>query len=341
MSREILAPPPASALTAAGPPTFSCVVAAYQVADVVGDAIDSILAQTYPPHEVVVVDDGSTDDLAAAIRRFGAAVTHLRQENRGAGAAMNTGARAATGDYVVFIGADDVFAPERLEALAELAQARPDLDVLTTDAWVSVHGQVFRRFYDATFPFEVDDQRAAILERNFVFGHTAVPRHRFLEVGGFDERIRWTSDWEIWARMILGGSRVGTIAQPLATYRLNERSLSAKRLQQARGRLMTYRRIVEHPSLTPDERASVARRMEHVQREIRSGEAKAALVTGAPGARTLSLGILRDRERALPTRLRALAAAIAPRAVGASLERRSRREWVAAGGLRVRRAADT
>ena len=57
--------------------------------------------------------------------------------------------------------------------------------------------------------FEVDDQRRAILQRNFVFGLAAVRRERLLEVGGFDETIRWTTDWDCWIRMIMGGSRAG------------------------------------------------------------------------------------------------------------------------------------
>ena len=130
-----------------------------------------------PPLEVILVDDGSDDQIEAVIARHAHRVQFLRHEhNAGAGAAMNTGARAAQGDYVVFIGADDLFAPARLEALGELGRLRPDLGVLTTDAWVSVGGEVFRRFHDRTHPFEVSNQRREILRRNFVFGHTAVPR---------------------------------------------------------------------------------------------------------------------------------------------------------------------
>ncbi len=201
-TREILAPAPTGpvvALTSA--PGFSVVIAAYEVADMVGDAIQSALDQTLPALEVIVVDDGSTDDLESAVRPFGSRVRFVRREHRGAAATMNAGVEAATGEYVCFIGADDVFAPERLEALGELAMIRPDLDVLTTNAWVSLRGRVFRKFNDDTNPFEAVNQRATIVERNFVFGHTAVRRARFLEVGGFDEGIRWTSDWELWARL--------------------------------------------------------------------------------------------------------------------------------------------
>jgi hypothetical protein len=280
--REILAPEPVAPVVALTEvPSFSVVIAAYQVADMIGDAIRSVLDQTVPALEVIVVDDGSPDDIESAVGLFGSRVTLLRREHRGAAATMNAGVEAASGDYVCFIGADDVFAPERLEALGDLAVVRPDIDVLTTDAWVSSHGQIFSRFYHDANPFETANQREAILERNFVFGHTAVRRARFVEVGGFDESIRWTSDWELWARLILAGSAIGLVNEPLATYRLHEATLSAKRLHQARGRLMTCGRILEHPSLTASERQRAERTADTIGERSR-GERPRTRSSNAP-----------------------------------------------------------
>ncbi len=313
-------------------------IAAYQVAAVVDDAIASVLEQTAPPLEVIVVDDGSTDGLEAVVAKHGDRVRYLHHEkNSGAAAAMNTGAKAAQGDYVVFIGADDVFAPERLAALGELARLRPDLDVLTTDAWISVRGEVFRRFNDETHPFEAGDQRRGILRANFVFGHTAVPRERFLEVGGFDESIRWTSDWELWARMILSGSRVGTVAEPLATYRLHERALSSQRLQQMRGMQATLTRIAQHPALTEDEGRVVAAKLTWIRREIALGEATQALIEGAADARPRAFGVFSERGHTLPVRLRALLASLLPGLARRVLARRRERYWTGAGGVTVPR----
>jgi hypothetical protein len=317
------------------------VIAAYQVSDVIGDAIRSVLGQTLPPFEVIVVDDGSTDAIEAAISPFGSRLRFERRAHRGAAATMNEGARIARGDYVCFIGADDLFAPERIERLAELATARPDLDVLTTDAWISVGGHVFRRFNDETFPFEIADQRGQILERNFVFGHTAVRRDAFTEAGGFDESIRWTSDWELWARMILAGSAIGSVAEPLATYRLNEGSLSAKRLQQARGRLATSQRILGNPTLTGAEREFVRTRIDLIQREIDWGEVLEACIDRTGDRRALAVAVLSDRGQAPMIRTQALIAATAPGLSGAALKWVRARYWVGAGGKRVRRRQDS
>jgi hypothetical protein len=321
-------------------PTFSVVIAAYEVADLIGDAIDSILGQTRPALQLIVSDDGSTDDLEQTVASFGDRVHYLRNEHRGAAAAMNAGAVAAAGDYVVFIGADDTFEAGRLEALAELANESPEIDVLTTDAHVAVGGKIFRRFYDETFPFAFEDQRGEILRRNFVFGHTAVPRRRFLEVGGFDESIRWTSDWELWARMILDGSRVGLVPEPLATYNIREQALSSKRLDQGRGRLQTLRCIECHPRLTSTELPLVRREIETCTNEIASGEAQEALLAGAPDARARALAIARLKGYPAQARLRALGAAIAPGLAARLLKRQRSRVWTGAGGVAVSRGRE-
>ncbi len=93
-----------------------------------------------------------------------------------------------------------MYLPERLEALAELAVSRPDLDILTTDAVLEVDGTAVRRCYTDELPFEVDDQRTAILRRNFVLGLVAVRRERFLDAGGFDESLRYATDWDLSGR---------------------------------------------------------------------------------------------------------------------------------------------
>jgi glycosyltransferase involved in cell wall biosynthesis len=208
--------PPATQIEPGPAPTFSVIVAAYNVADVIGDALESLRAQTIAPLEVIVCDDGSTDDLEGAVEPYRDAIVLLRQENGGEAAAKNTAAAAATGDFVAILDADDVYFPKRLDALSTLAQARPDLDILTTDGYLCVSDRIVRRNYDRSWRFEIADQRRAIIERNFIFGLAAVRRERLLQHGGFDEAIRWTTDWDLWLRLILAGARAGCVPEPLA-----------------------------------------------------------------------------------------------------------------------------
>lgn len=162
--RRIVAPEPALPVERGPFPTFSVIIAAYEASKFIGAAVESALSQTRPPHEVVVCDDGSTDDLAGALRPYVDRIRLLRQENRGEGAAKNAAARAATGDFVVVLDADDRFFPERLEALGELASLRPDLDILTTDALMANDdGRVLGRYQHDQATFVTGDQRLGIL----------------------------------------------------------------------------------------------------------------------------------------------------------------------------------
>ncbi len=330
--RPILAPPPPPGLEPGAEPSFSVVIAAYNVAAFIGEAIDSALGQTRPPLEVIVCDDGSTDDLAGALAPFRTRIVVLHQENRGVAAAKNAAARAASAEYVAILDADDVYLPERLEALAELAEARPDLDVLTTDAVLEVEGEAVRRCYTDALPFVVDDQRSAILRRNFVFGLAAVRRERLLVAGGFDESIRYATDWDLWARLILAGSRVGAVPEPLARYRLREGSLTGQRASLLAGRIRVLEKAALHPSLSAAERSTVAESIGLERRRLALAEARAALAGELPRPRRRSLGVAVGPGYGLRTRAKALAAAIAPRAAGRRL---SVGERETTGGVRV------
>src|SRR5919197_5607580 len=122
---RVIAPPARSAVERRRPPSFSVIIPAYQAASTVGDAVSSALAQTYPAHEVIVVDDGSTDDLAGALSTFAGRIRLIRKENGGAASARNAGVAAAEGEFVAFLDADDVYGPRRLEVLGELVAAPP------------------------------------------------------------------------------------------------------------------------------------------------------------------------------------------------------------------------
>ena len=108
---------------------------------------------------------------------------------------------------------------ERLEALSELATLRPDLDIVTTDAAWESDGRIVGRFNSEANPFEVDNQRAAILERCFIVA-PGVRRSAVLGVGGQDTGLEVSADWDCWIRMILGGSKAGSVDEPLLVYRL-------------------------------------------------------------------------------------------------------------------------
>ena len=107
-------------------PKVSVVVAAYNTGAFLREALDSILAQTHPAYEIVVVDDGSTDDTAAICHSYGRAIRYVYQHNQGISAARNAGIRAATGDWIALLDSDDIALPDRLRRAVDAIQANPD-----------------------------------------------------------------------------------------------------------------------------------------------------------------------------------------------------------------------
>jgi Glycosyl transferase family 2 len=328
--RRFLAPPPERKVRSREPPTFSVIIAAYQAAHLIGDAVSSALAQTRPAHEVVVCDDGSTDDIEGALAPYRDRIVLIRQENRGEASAKNTAARASSGEFVAILDADDVYLPERLQALAELAAVRPDLDILTSDAYLELNGEVLRRCYTGGFRFVTGDQRRGILEDNFIFGHTAVRRERLFAIGGFDESILWTTDWDCWIRLILDGSRAGLVDEPLARYRLHGGSLTSQRARLLGGRVATLEKATGSVNLSPDEREVVARSLDHYQRRLALAEAREALEARSPDVRRRALVVALGSGFGTRTRLKALAAAAAP---GAARRLLAERERETTGGV--------
>ncbi len=302
----------------AGPSaTFSVIVAVYNVADLVGEALASAFAQTVPAHEVIVVDDGSTDDVDAALEPFLERIRLIRQPNSGEGAAKNAAVEAATGDFVVILDADDVDHPRRLEALGALARERPDLDVLATDADLVEDGRVIRQYYTDWHTFEVDDQRSAILQRNWIF-NPAIRRERYLDVGGFDPGLWGTADWECCIRLLLSGSRAGLVDAPLVQYRQRPGRLTGARIPLLEGRVHALEKTLCRPELTDAERVTLDESLRAARRRLAT---EARRRGSAEAARSAARAIVRDPGSSAGARLRACLTLLAPH-LARSLDRR-------------------
>ncbi len=317
-------------------PTFSAVIAAFQAAAYIGDAIDSLLAQTLAPHEIIVCDDGSTDDLTGALRPYRDRVILIRKENGGEASAKNAAARSAAGDFLAIIDADDVYLPERLEALAELSAKRSDLDLLTTDCFMVVDGRVVRQGDHPGYRFETDNQRLAILQRNFLVGGiTAVRRERFLEIGGFDESLRWATDWDCWIRLILTGSSAGLVAAPLAEYRIRPTGLASNRLRMFEGRIAVLQKTALRRGLSDTERRVLKEALEAQGRDLAIARARVALIERHRDARRLAVSLALAPGVRPDTRVRALLAAAMPRPAGRHLAAQQGGLVELAGGITV------
>ena len=209
-------------LTGAGAADVAVVVPTYQYGHFVGRAIDSALAQTSPPAEVVVVDDGSTDDTADVVGRYGPPVRLIVQANQGVAAARNTGVRASTSPLVAFLDADDAWEPGKLAAQVARWTGEPDLvlvhcGVREVDADGAVTGVRVRGAEG-----DVAEDLLLLREPGILGGGSGplVPRSALDRVGGFDERLSTSADWELWLRLATTG-RVGFVAEPLVRYTIH------------------------------------------------------------------------------------------------------------------------
>jgi glycosyltransferase involved in cell wall biosynthesis len=113
---------------------ISCIVPVFNGERYVRETLESILAQTHRPLEIIVADDGSTDRTASIVAEFGDRVRYLKQSNKGPATARNSGLSMAIGDFVAFLDADDLWHPEKLERQLARFHARPELDYCVTHA---------------------------------------------------------------------------------------------------------------------------------------------------------------------------------------------------------------
>ena len=305
-------------------PSFSVVVPMYNAAGTVAEAVESVLGQTVRPLEIIVVDDGSTDDSERSLAPYVSEITLIRKENGGGASAFNAGLRTASGDFVAVLDADDAYEPDRIEAFGELGAACPDLDLLATDAYLEVGGEIVGRFSAGT-PFAYDDQRVGIFDRCFML-NPALRRGRVLAIGGEDETLRIAYDWDCYLRLILAGSRAGFVDRPLYRYRLTSTSLTGNRAAALRERVTLLEKATASIHIRPEERLPLQRALVAKRTSALLAEAEASLRRGDPDARRRSLAVATGRHFGLRTRAKALVAAAAPRWAGRRLEAREKRE---------------
>jgi glycosyltransferase involved in cell wall biosynthesis len=184
-------------------PTVSVVVPAYNAAWCVRKAIDSVLAQDFRDFELIVVNDGSTDDTLAVLRGYGDAIRVVDQRNGGMSNARNAGIRAARGEFLAFLDSDDWWLPGKLGRQVALLRARPDLGFCSCTARVEdMDGRLLNLWacpqWEGSFLVhlfgsgaDVPGSCSAVLAR----------RDLVLQAGAFDETLRGAEDPDLWIRL--------------------------------------------------------------------------------------------------------------------------------------------
>jgi glycosyltransferase involved in cell wall biosynthesis len=231
--------------------TVAVIIPTYNHAGFLAAAIESVLAQTRPANEIIVVDDGSADDPAEVVAQF-PQVRLIRQDNRGLSAARNVGLRNCTTSHVVFLDADDRLLPIALQTGLEFARTRPDCAfVYGGHRDISENGDPIG--HDLFNPVN-GDAHIAFLRRNLVgaLSSAVCRRDCLLAVDGFDETLRRLEDHDIYLR-ISEKFPVASHPETVAEYRKHGQNMSSNSAEQLKVALQVLRRHearITHNALT-------------------------------------------------------------------------------------------
>lgn len=237
-------------------PRFSVTIPAYNAAATLAETVRSVQAQTLSEWELVIVDDGSTDETLRIAEEFAVTDARIRvvsQENRGSGGAYNTAVREARADLLVMLSADDLLEPEHLAAFDAFISENPDAAIFTAGGWYEYEDgtRELSRLHEA-WAQSTECGLTDLLSACF-FGIGAVYRREVFDaVGGFREDI-YAEDYLFWLLAIARGYKHRFLNRPLAVHRRNSEQKSADALKMRRADLRAIREVVDTGLLTPGE----------------------------------------------------------------------------------------
>lgn len=207
-------------MAARSTPTVSVIIPTYNRAALIGKAISSVLVQTYKDFELIVVDDGSSDETVDVITSFrDERIVFLRQENRGRSAARNRAIAVSRGRYVAFLDSDDEYLDHKLEQQVAYMDAHPAIGMVYTSAHcIDEQGQLLRHSYVASVAGNIYKEIAFFQPVTITLPTVMVRREVLSEVGLFDEAMERFEDTDLWRR-IAKKFQVGVIRQPTCNLR--------------------------------------------------------------------------------------------------------------------------
>lgn len=229
-------------------PKVSIIIPAYNQGHYLREAIDSALAQTYPDFEVVVVDDGSTDNTSEVAHSYSdTRVRYVSQENRGLSAARNTGIRNSYGTFLTFLDSDDQFLPVKLEVLVRELEVRPELGMVAGQAIpIDEQGRQVGKTFDKPLPAE---PHLLLLGNPLHVGSVVLRRVWQEKVGFFDETLRSYEDWDMWLRLAQAGCQMTWVSQPVSLYRFHSAQMTRIGNQMTKATFAVLDKVYSDPGL--------------------------------------------------------------------------------------------
>jgi glycosyltransferase involved in cell wall biosynthesis len=264
----------------AGRPLVSVIIPAYNAANYIGAALDSIFSQTLNDYEAIVINDGSPDtpQLEQALAPYLARIVYLKQENRGAAAARNAGLRIARGRLVAFLDADDFWLPAYLTSQINFLESSK-MDLVYADAELIGDSQLAGRTYMETAPSsgEVTAESLLALRCNVITSGVVARRQPIIEVGMFDEAIRRGHDFDLWLRLAKHGVALAYQKKVLLKHRILENSLSGDIASQYQRAFKVLDTIRQRGNLTAREASTLYHTLQKIEAEIELERGKGLL----------------------------------------------------------------
>ena len=258
------------------------VIPAYNAAEFINETVDSVLAQTFSDFEVIVVNDGSpdTEALEQALERYPSKLRYIKQANQGAAAARNTGIKAARGELVAFLDADDTWLPEFLKKQCDLLQ-RTHADFVYADALLTGNSPLAGRTFMQVQPSRGEVTAASLLSVRVTVLTSAVLARKepIIAVGLFDETLRRGHDFELWLRLAKQGIRFAYQREVLAHHRILETGLSGGTISQLERTLSVLDKIGTRDDLSEKEKAALQLNLNRTRAELALEEGKDHLLS--------------------------------------------------------------
>ena len=222
-------------------PLVSVVIPTYNYSHYIAQAIDSVLGQSYPHIEIIIIDDGSTDNTDAVIASYGNKVQYYPQTNRGLSAARNKGIALAKGSYIQFLDSDDLLGPESIASKVRYLQENPGEAFACgpNRLFFDGKGWLYTLFYNLLEGWRLPNERDIL--PTLCYGNVAPPHAVLSRLDpirtnglGFDETLKACEDYDFWFRLSLLCGKPGIVRDGSVGYRKHPRSMSSNRSNQLR-----------------------------------------------------------------------------------------------------------
>jgi glycosyltransferase involved in cell wall biosynthesis len=201
-------------------PLISVIIPTYNTAKYLIETLECALNQSWANKEIILVNDGSTDNTLSLLKPYMAKINYIYQENRGLGAARNTGLKAAKGDFVVFLDADDLLSPNFLEVMLKSIRERPGVDILY--CWWSFIDESGHLLPEpGRYTGQGDLFQAYVISNRFPVMAALTPKYCIDCAGGFDENKLISEDWDFWLRVSQKGYKFDFLSEVLVYYRFH------------------------------------------------------------------------------------------------------------------------